>query len=139
MEFLVQSADEKHVTFLNAIIPSLLKQLGLSNNKKFLTVIIDDDLGTSEGITVPFDLESDDVDGFFVALAPACLYALGVALAHELVHVRQYARGFLKQLECGSYSWCGKKYGNDTDYLDLPWEIDAFSRQEILFRRAISV
>jgi hypothetical protein len=33
--------------------------------------------------------------------------------------------------------WKGKYYGSKTRYLDQPWEIDAFSKQELIFRRAI--
>ena len=29
------------------------------------------------------------------------------------------------------------KYGKKTKYLDMPWELDAFARQEIILRRAI--
>jgi hypothetical protein len=61
---------------------------------------------------------------------------MGVTLAHEMVHVRQMAKGILK-VENGVNYWRGKKYGKKTKYLDMPWEQDAFSKQELIFRRAV--
>jgi hypothetical protein len=46
------------------------------------------------------------------------------------------AKGFLKSKNGYNY-WCGKKYSKRTKYLDMPWEQDAFGRQEIIFRKAI--
>ena len=33
--------------------------------------------------------------------------------------------------------WKGKFYGRGVAYLQQPWEIDAFAKQELIFRRAI--
>ena len=59
-----------------------------------------------------------------------------MTLAHELVHVKQLAKGVLKQ-GARYTTWAGKKYSNKTTpYLDMPWEIQAFSQQELILRRA---
>jgi hypothetical protein len=50
--------------------------------------------------------------------------------------VRQMALGLLKT-ENGANYWRGKRYTPRTKYLDMPWEVDAFSKQELIFRRAI--
>jgi hypothetical protein len=76
------------------------------------------------------------LDTYVIALSPAKWQDLGVTLAHEMVHVRQLAKGMLR-VEGGNKWWMGKKYSKRTKYLDMPWELDAFSRQEILFRRAL--
>lgn len=54
------------------------------------------------------------------------------ALAHEMVHVKQYVRG-----ELGFEGhWCGKFYNTDKlDYWDLPWEIEAHGREPGLYIR----
>jgi hypothetical protein len=59
-----------------------------------------------------------------------------MTLAHELVHVKQMAKGILKSTKNGSQIWAGKKYSKRTKYLDRPWEIEAFSKQELILRRA---
>ena len=57
-------------------------------------------------------------------------------LAHEMVHVRQLAKGLLRAKN-GKKWWRGKLYSNRVKYTDMPWEQDALARQEIIFRRAI--
>jgi uncharacterized protein YjaZ len=58
-----------------------------------------------------------------------------MTLAHEMVHVKQLSKGLLKQKRSGNI-WLGKMYSNKTPYLDMPWEIEAFSKQELILRRA---
>ena len=62
---------------------------------------------------------------------------MGLTLTHEMIHVRQLARGILRTGPRGTKIWAGKTYRKNTKYLDMPWEQDAFARTEILFRRAI--
>jgi len=58
-----------------------------------------------------------------------------ITLAHEMVHVKQMVRGQyqLRKARNGRImqGWCGKRV--KADYLDRPWEIEAFKREEILF------
>lgn len=53
------------------------------------------------------------------------------ALAHELVHVKQYAKGELKDYMV--HKWCRWKdeifQVDDIDYWEAPWEIEAFGRE----------
>ena len=54
-------------------------------------------------------------------------------LAHEMVHVKQYAR---RELHPVNDTWCGKTYNpKKTSYWDLPWEIEAHGREVGLFVR----
>tara|TARA_E500000178_G_C17031093_1_gene760587 strand:- start:3302 stop:3736 length:435 start_codon:yes stop_codon:yes gene_type:complete len=54
-------------------------------------------------------------------------------LAHEMVHVKQYAR---RELHPSANLWCGKTYNpKKTSYWDLPWEIEAHGRETGLFIR----
>jgi len=54
-----------------------------------------------------------------------------ITLAHEMIHAKQYVRGQFR----GDFSpsgkikgfWLGKKYV--VDYLNRPWEIEAFRRE----------
>ena len=56
-------------------------------------------------------------------------------IAHEMVHVKQYARGELYQgIRVNKYRWQGKWVGN-MDYWDEPWEIEAHGREAGLFIR----
>ena len=54
-------------------------------------------------------------------------------LAHEMVHVKQYAR---RELHPVHQTWCGKTYNTDkVSYWDLTWEIEAHGREIGLFVR----
>jgi hypothetical protein len=131
MEFHVE-AGPKTRRFIEAVLPSMLTQLGLNSSRKFLMIKVDREL-TDHGTTVPMT----GIDTVLVVLKPKRnRLELGVTLAHELVHVRQLAKGILKITPQGK-KWRGKFYSRRTPYLDQPWEQEAFARQEIVFRRAI--
>jgi hypothetical protein len=131
MEFHVEAGPETK-RFIEAVLPSMLTQLGLNSSRKFLMIKVDRDL-RDHGTTVPMT----GIDTVLVVLKPKRnRLELGVTLAHELVHVRQLAKGILKITPRGK-KWCGKFYSRRTPYLDQPWEQEAFARQEIVFRRAI--
>lgn len=54
-------------------------------------------------------------------------------IAHEMVHVKQYAR---RELHPVNNTWCGKTVNpKKTSYWDLPWEIEAHGRELGLFVR----
>jgi hypothetical protein len=87
------------------------------------------------GTTIPLP----GIDTFLVVLKPNRNWVtLGVTLAHELTHVAQFAKGHLKPTAKGTM-WKGRLYKRNHPYLDQPWEIQAFAKQEIVFRRAIEL
>lgn len=59
-------------------------------------------------------------------------------VAHEMVHVKQYAKGELKDYsrQTDVCKWKGKKVDCiKTHYYDCPWEIEAHGRERGLFIR----
>ena len=133
MEYVVQSRSKKKKAFVEHILPSMIKQLGLTRSRKVLVVRIARELNDGvDGLTMPFP----GLDSFIVVIKPGTLESIGLTLAHEMVHVRQMSLGYLKS-ENGAHYWRGKRYAKRTKYLDMPWEVDAFSKQELIFRRAI--
>jgi hypothetical protein len=59
-----------------------------------------------------------------------------ITLAHEMVHVKQFARGELRDYLKSStlQRWQGKMFDSDkVDYWDLPWEIEAYGREKGLY------
>ena len=132
MEFKV-SGSKRNKKFVEAILPSMITQLGLNSSRKAVVIQIEDDGTANMGSTIPVDA----LDSYIVVVKPhRKLKDIGFTLAHEMVHVRQMAKGILKSVKNG-HTWAGKRYSNKTKYLDMPWEQDAFARQEIIFRRAI--
>jgi len=55
-------------------------------------------------------------------------------VAHEMVHVKQYARSELYQgVRIAKHRWQGKWMSNNLSYWDTPWEIEAHGREAGLF------
>ena len=133
MEFHIDGSG-KTKKFVESLLPSMLEQLKLTKSKKLLHIIIDRDL-EELGTTVPLK----GLDTYLVVLRPVKdMAVLGATLAHELTHVAQFAKGTL-QLTPRGKRWKGKYYGRRVPYLDQPWEIQAFAKQEIIMRRAIEL
>ena len=57
-------------------------------------------------------------------------------IAHEMVHIKQYAKGELVDLSrCGSTKWLESVVDSKTNYWDLPWEVEAHGKELGLFIR----
>lgn len=143
MEFDIDSKNTKLGQFIQSLMPSMIEQLSLTRSQRAVLVKVTNDVTDLEegmhGATLNIEL----ADCYLVLLkqpkriTKASLLEMGVTLAHEMVHVRQLAKGQMKFLPNQNRVWMGKRYTSKTHYLDQPWEIDAFSRQELIFRRAI--
>lgn len=133
MEYKVEGS-RRNKKFVEAILPSMISQLKLENCTKAVVIRIKDECENNQGITV--DL-SDLTGCYMVVIKPTRkLKDIGLTLAHEMVHVKQLAKGILKNKQNGVNIWAGKRYSNKVAYLDMPWEIEAFSKQELILRRA---
>ena len=131
MEYHIE-AGPKTRRYIEAILPSMMTQLGLDRSRRLLMIKVDRDL-EDQGSTIPML----GIDTFLVVLKPTKnILNLGITLAHELTHVAQFANGTLQVTPKGK-KWKGKFYPTNHPYLDQPWEVQAFARQEIVFRKAI--
>lgn len=135
MEFLV-CGSRRNKKFVTAILPSIIKQLKLENSKKGVVVNITDECDDNQGITVDM---SKITDCYMVVVKPRRhIQDIGITVCHEMVHVKQMAKGTLiTDYSRDEYKWSGKTYLKTTPYLDRPWEIEAYARQELIFRRAL--
>lgn len=133
MEYKVEGS-RRNKKFVEAVLPSMISQLKLENCTKAVVIRIKDECDGNQGITV--DL-SELTGCYMVVIKPTRkLKDIGLTLAHEMVHVKQLAKGILKNKQNGVNIWAGKRYSNKVAYLDMPWEIEAFSKQELILRRA---
>jgi len=140
MEYDVDADNPKIKKFLDSLMPSFITQLGLTNSKRAVLVKVTKDLDDDfQGATMNIEV----ADCMMVLLkapkrvTPISMMEMATTLAHEMVHVKQLAKGQMRFLPNEARIWKGKKYTKKTKYLDMPWELDAFSKQEILLRRAI--
>ena len=61
-----------------------------------------------------------------------------VTLSHEMVHVKQYAKGQVKSSpSCKTRYWMGKKVRKD--YYEQPWEIEAYSKERVLANKMFAI
>jgi hypothetical protein len=79
-------------------------------------------------------LETDNKRTFEIEIhRTQSLRKLLETVAHEMVHVKQYAR---RELHPADDVWMGKTYNpKKISYWDLPWEIEAHGREVGLFIR----
>ena len=56
-------------------------------------------------------------------------------IAHELVHVRQYAMGYLNE---EATMWQGRSMPRDIEYQDQPWEIEAEDVSDIIYEEYVN-
>jgi hypothetical protein len=142
MEYLVEATTPNVSKFLDSLMPSMIEQLGLTRSRRAVLIKVTDEI--EEGM-VGATLNIEIADCYLVLIkqpkriTKASLLEMGTTLAHEMVHVRQLAKGQMKFLPNQARIWMGKRYNKRTHYLDQPWELDAFARQEIVFRKAIEL
>lgn len=142
MEYQVEATNRMVKKFLDSLMPSMIDQLGLANSRRAVLVkVTDDQLDGMEGATLNIEI----ADCYLVLIKPpkrvtrTSMLSMALTLSHEMVHVRQLAKGMLRYLPNENKMWMGRRYSKKTKYLDQPWELDAFARQEIILRRAIEL
>ena len=142
MEHLVEATNPNVSKFLYSLMPSMIEQLGLTRSRRAVLIKVTDEIEEGmQGATLNIEI----ADCYLVLIkqpkriTKASLLDMGTTLAHEMVHVRQLAKGLMKFLPNQARIWMGKRYNKRTHYLDQPWELDAFARQEIVFRKAIEL
>lgn len=60
-------------------------------------------------------------------------------VAHEMVHIKQFAKGQLKRKGRQTF-WMGKRYvRSKVNYYDHPWEHDAWSKEKFLSAKIFKI
>ena len=123
MEYKIEASSTRTRKFLDALMPSMIEQLGLTNSRRAVLVKVTADTPNDfHGAT----LHMEFADCYLVLIRPPKrltelkLLDMATTLAHEMVHVRQMALGILKVVDGKNY-WKGKRYTKRTKYLDQPW------------------
>lgn len=143
MEFLVEGRSNS-AKWARILMPHMIERLKLGRSRRLVQVIFDNidntpygDSNRTEAHGVCLDFTEMN-DTYLVVLRPnRNLNQIGLNLAHEMIHVKQMATGLLRNGENNISHWRRQQYGGETSYLDSPWEIQAFSGQELLYRRVV--
>lgn len=114
--------DGKIDTGLQALVhvacKNFAKQLGISRLKTEIQIRMHHNLFVAEGCEGLCEPVSNRLFIIDVALYGNWLSTL----AHEMVHVRQFARG---ELNSNMSQWKSNKYCDNIEYWDQPWEKEA--------------
>ena len=121
------------IKFATAFFANYVMGERLAKNLDFEIRI--EDQGKNEGCCNPLDAERCP-RSFEIGIRPGMQrYKMLQCLAHEMVHVKQYARGELSS-ELITAKWQGKTFkltNSMEDYLNWPWEVEAYGRDRSLY------
>lgn len=133
MEIKIISRSPSRKALIEALVKFYAKELKLENSSYKLIVS-----------TIPNLVKNDSMRGM-VFLSEENSLMMGIdsrldisvmfaTVAHEMVHVKQYAKGQLKLYSKRNshvgYTWLGKRIKSDP--FNSPWEIEAYSKEVIL-------
>ena len=112
-------------------------ELKLQNSRYSLIVVPHRGMSVKEGVRGSVFKLGPTVIGMSIDTA-LDIERLIIALAHEMVHVKQYARGQITHgKNLNSRFWMGKKFKGH--YYDLPWEVEAFSKERVLANKVFQI
>ena len=112
-------------------------ELKLQNSRYSLIVVPKRRMSVEEGVRGSVFKIAPTIIGMSIDTA-LDIERLIIALAHEMVHVKQYARGQITHgKNLNSRFWMGKKFRGH--YYDLPWEVEAFSKERVLANKVFQI
>ena len=118
------SNKDKRVIAENAVIWSI-KKLGLS---RLSSLNIDVKLKKMKEGEFGYCSIGDTIREFSLDInSNVSIKDLVATIIHEMVHVRQFAR---KEMDTDGMRWKSRNIPENTDYMDLPWEKEAYRLEE---------
>jgi hypothetical protein len=111
-------------------------RLNLLNSKRKLVINVQSNLVKENGWTGVVGESIDDDSIIMFIDSKLSDTQLMITLAHEMVHVKQYAKGQMSskiKRNVETRYWLGKPVKkNQYHYHNSPWELEAFSKERIL-------
>ena len=113
------------------------KELGLSRSRFTLLIMTEKGMARREGMRGAVHKVGPK---FITMIIDSGLEfeRLIITLAHEMVHVKQYARGQIKpSRSCKTHYWMGQHIRKS--YYDQPWEIEAYTKERVLANKIFAI
>lgn len=113
------------------------RELGLSNSRYTLLIMTERGMASKEGMR---GVVHKTGPKFLTMIIDSALdfERLIITLAHEMVHVKQYARGQVKaSRSMKTHYWMGRH--SRKSYYEQPWEIEAYSKERILANKIFAI
>lgn len=135
MQIIVHSASPGKQALVEASAKLYEQELGLKNSKYTVEIQFKKGLAKRQGMR---GCVSDIAPKYLIMLLDADLKdnALFETLAHEMIHVKQYARGQFR-IDRNKTIWLGKPL--KLKYYQQPWEIEAMSKEKVLASKIYSI
>jgi len=142
MELHVDMRRSQRRAFIEAAVNFYIKELNLTRSRYLLTVLTDKELVSGHGCYGGVVQADKDIIGMVLdSRLPE--HQLVQTIAHEMVHVKQIARGRLQNRVVKNEMvnfWYGQPYTNeDLAYHRRPWELEAFRQERELAFRLLEV
>jgi len=105
-------------------------------NNISIEIIFDEDLEDLGGASIDGYNSAKKARSFLIELSRKISgKTILQTLAHEMIHIKQYAYGETNE---ELNVWKGEPIDSDNiDYYDLPWEIEAYGREQGLFSKFV--
>lgn len=124
-------------TVIENCVELFKKELKLQNSKYSLVILTDRGMSKRDGCRGSVFQVGPKALGMVLDTA-VNLENLIITIAHEMVHVKQYARGQIKHgKNLKSRTWMGQK--NKSQYYDSPWEIEAYTKERVLANKMFKI
>lgn len=135
MEIEIVTRSVKRKLMLDLATKFLRTELKLEKSKYALTIYNAPGLRKREGFN---GICSEVADHDIVIMIDGGLGECDLiqCLAHEMVHVKQIAKGQLQLDSKSRQTWLGQRV--NTVYHERPWEQEAFARERLLASRALA-
>lgn len=140
MEIKVVCKSAEKRGFIESVASFYARILNLETNKVFVEVKTVTGLAKSMGYNgglIPLDSKNMCL----LLDSRLSIEQMLITLAHEMVHVKQYAKGQLRQRvnKKGNavYTWLGREF--KTSYFESPWELEAFKRERVMANRVAAI
>lgn len=138
MEFFIDMRRSRRRDFIEAAIAFYIQELNLTRSRYFLAVVKDQSVVTEQGINGGVVQSGPGVIGMILDTRLP-IQQLVQTIAHEMVHVKQIARGRLQNRVVKNQLvnvWYGKTFAvEDLAYHRRPWELEAFRQERELAYR----
>lgn len=135
IEIAARASITKHV--IETCVVLFKKELKLENSKYSLVILTDRGMSKRDGCRGSVFQVGPKALGMVIDTAMS-IENLIITIAHEMVHVKQYARGQIKHgKNLKSKFWMGQK--NKSQYYDSPWEIEAYSKERVLANKVFKI
>lgn len=134
MEITVACRNRERADMVQSIVVFYAQELKIQRSRYNVHVVLKSGMRRNDGIRGVLSLSPDYPDTLIMHVDSRLDFeTLTATLAHEMIHVKQYARGQIKAQSRGSrvyHTWLGKRYRGN--YYDSPWEQDAFRNERLL-------